>query len=169
MKNKPTALENAAKIKEYRARENISDDLLDYFCELLGEKSRHAKAIAEDEMRIARTVRKMPITSGYNFEGYKIKRYGGYVSGDEVVTLSSSYFFGMQVGTGINKDTINDAIVNVRRVAINEMKQAAAEIGCNAVIGLDFDYINIDLGHQDVDLVHIILTANGTAVEIELL
>ena len=126
------------------------------------------EALRQEEKRLAEATSKMPITSGYSFDGYRIKRYGGYVSGDEVVSLSSSYFMGLvQLGTGIDKDTINDAISEVRRMAINEMKAAAAALGCNAIIGLDFDYINIDLGHESVDIVHIILTANGTAVEIE--
>lgn len=127
------------------------------------------RQMLEEELRRVETVVKtMPITSGTSFEGYRIVKYGGYVSGDEVVTLSDHFF-----GSSFNKDAINDAIKQCRMVAIKELKQAAALQECNAVIGLDFDYINIDrTGHGLItdttyNISHIILTANGTAVQIE--
>lgn len=110
----------------------------------------------------------MPITSGQNFEGYRIVRYGGYVSGDEVVVLSDTMF-----SEGFSTDKVNDAIKKVRVKAIQELKEAAAVIGCNAVIGLDFDYVNIDRNFNGVftgrsyNEAYIVLTANGTAVTIE--
>jgi len=57
----------------------------------------------------------------------------------------------------------------VRQVAIAELKEAAANIGCNAVIALDFDYINFETHSVFNDKTNMFLglTANGTAVVIE--
>ncbi|MBQ9316247.1 MAG: heavy metal-binding domain-containing protein [Atopobiaceae bacterium] len=110
----------------------------------------------------------MPITSTQSFDGYRITEYGGYVSGDEAIELTDSYF-----GNGdFNKDVVNDKLKEVRSVAIDELKTAAAQIGCNAVVGLDFDYVTIDrqfpgISGRTVNRSFIILTANGTAVTIE--
>ena len=94
---------------------------------------------------------------------YRIVKYGGYVSGDEVATIPMGFFTGM-----MSNDDVNETIKRVRNVAIQELKEAAANIDCSAVIGLDFDYITIDRsGTQGTVEVKIVLTANGTAVQIE--
>ncbi len=138
------------------------DKLLDAWQEYLDEEV----LLKDEESRLAETAKTLPVTSGYGFEGYKITYYGGYVSGDEAVVLSDAMF-----GTGFSKDKINDAIKAIRIVAVEELKQAAAQVGCNAVIGLDFDYITIDrqipgVGRA-VNETYLVLTANGTAVTIE--
>ena len=123
--------------------------------------------LKDEEERIRQVAREMPITSGAGFEGYRITHYGGYVSGDEAILLSDSWF-----GSGFSKDAINNAIKGIRITAIEELKMAASQIGCNAVIGLDFDYVTVDrqrtgLTNTVVNETYIILTANGTAVTIE--
>lgn len=124
--------------------------------------------LKEEEERIAKVISAMPITSTASFDGYRIVEYGGYVSGDEAIELSDSYF-----GQGdFSKDRVNDRIKEIRSVAIDELKAAAAQIGCNAVVGLDFDYVTVDrqfagVSGRTVNKSFIILTANGTAVTIE--
>lgn len=125
--------------------------------------------LRQEEKRVAAVARSMPITSTNGFEGYRIVEYGGYVSGDEAVELTGGYFGG---SGDFDKDRVNNKIKSVRSVAIEELKLAAAQIGCNAVVGLDFDYVTIDrqhvsLGNNIVQNTFVILTANGTAVTIE--
>lgn len=171
--------------REYiRSRGDIeSKDTLDgndvkfdekHVSELVQGFEQHFKAFEEEEaflkaeeQRILEEASHLPITSGTNFEGYRITRYGGYASGDEVVLLSDSWF-----KEGFSADVINNAIKKVRSKAINELKVCAAEMGCNAVIALDFDYVTVDrqrstIGNVIVNETYVILTANGTAVEIE--
>lgn len=127
--------------------------------------ARKRQLLAEEEARIAELVRTMPITSGHSFEGYRIVCYAGYVSGDEVATVPMGVFAG-----AISNDGVNETIKKVRNVAIQEMKEAAANIDRNAIIGLDFDYFDLDRsGPQGTVEIKIVFTANGTAVEIELL
>lgn len=122
---------------------------------------RKQQLLAEEERRIAEVVRTMPITSGPNLEGYRIVRYAGYVSGDEVATIPRTLFL-----RSMKNDAVNDTIKQVRNVAIQELKEAAANLDCNAIIGLDFDYITLDSGTENVTETKIVLTANGTAVQV---
>ena len=124
--------------------------------------------LKEEEERIAKVVQEMPVTSTPSFEGYRIVEYGGYVSGDEAIELSDTSFS----QGDFKKDKVNDAIKTMRFIAIDELKTAAAQIGCNAIVGLDFDYLTMDrsfpgLGGGTINRTFIILTANGTAVTIE--
>lgn len=124
--------------------------------------------LKEEEERIAKVVQSMPVTSTASFDGYRITEYGGYVSGDEAIELSDTSFS----QGDFKKDKVNDAIKTMRFIAIDELKNAAAQIGCNAVVGLDFDYLTMDrsfpgLGGGTINRTFIILTANGTAVHIE--
>ncbi len=166
-----TAFSNYALIHHKSAVSNNTPDSMIFFDKTkVGEIAKEylsqnatTELIAAEENEIAEIARKMPITSGHNFEGYRIVRYAGYVSGDEVATIPMGFFTGT-----MTNDSVNNTIKRVRNVAIKELKEAAANIGCNAVIGLDFDYITIDRsGANGTIEVKIVLTANGTAVEIE--
>ena len=146
--------------------------LLASHIEAANEAARQAEEeeafLKEEEERIAQIVQAMPVTSTASFDGYRIVEYGGYVSGDEAIELSDTSFS----QGDFKKDTVNDAIKSMRFIAIDELKTAAAQIGCNAVVGLDFDYLTMDrsfpgLGGGTINRTFIILTANGTAVTIE--
>ena len=65
------------------------------------------------------------------------------------------------------------SLVQIRRNALTEMKEAALALGCNAVIGVDFDYLTLDpetASNQGgtLYLPYVFgVTANGNAVIIE--
>ena len=65
------------------------------------------------------------------------------------------------------------SLTQIRRNAIAELKEAAYDLGCNAVIGVDFDYITLDpqtanlLGGTTYLPYVFGVTANGNAVIIE--
>ncbi len=110
----------------------------------------------------------MLITSGFNFDGYTITKYSGYISGDDATQIPRSGVFG-----GNNGQNLTDALVRIRRQAIRELKEAAYDLGCNAVIGVDFDYITLEpetanlTGGTLYEPYIICVTANGNAVVIE--
>jgi uncharacterized protein YbjQ (UPF0145 family) len=123
------------------------------------EAAKKKKALAE-----------MLITSGFNFDGYTIKKYSGYISGDDCVTIERNTFW---EGKRLDEE-LCPALVKIRRQAIKELKEAAYNLGCNAVIGVDFDYLTMDPQHSGFDrsvTVYepyvICVTANGNAVVIE--
>lgn len=129
-------------------------------------------AIAEEkkkaEQEKSQALASILITSGFNFDGYKIVKYSGYISGDDATQIPRSGIFG-----GNNGENLTDALVKIRIQAIKELKEAAYDLGCNAVIGVDFDYITLEPetarlnGGTLYEPYVICVTANGNAVIIE--
>lgn len=108
------------------------------------------------------------ISSGFNFEGYTITKYSGYISGDDVTQIPRTGIF----SDNKNGENLTNALVKIRRRALHELKEAAYNLGCNAVIGVDFDYITLEpqtasFGNTVYEPYIICVTANGNAVVIE--
>lgn len=141
--------------------------------------AKEAQDKADAQMRAEEAARKkqqalasMLISSGFSFDGYKIVKYSGYISGDDVIQIEKERSF----WTGLSKtdvgNALSESLVKIRRQAIAELKEAAYELGCNAVVGVDFDYITLDpqihTGQMTQDLPYVFcVTANGNAVVIE--
>lgn len=147
----------------------------DYVKKIADEKVRkqseaQAKALAEAEeaKRKKKALSEMLISSGFSFDGYKIVKYSGYISGDDATQIPRSGVFG-----GNNGSNLTDALVRIRRQALKELKEAAYDLGCNAVVGVDFDYITLEpetaniTGGTLYEPYIICVTANGNAVVIE--
>lgn len=125
----------------------------------------------EEDRKKKSALAEMLITSGFTFDGYKITKYSGYISGDDCVTLPRDTFW----GNNKVEDNLCGALVKIRRQALKELKEAAYDLGCNAVIGVDFDYLTMDPQHASAlngtvtvyEPYVICVTANGNAVVIE--
>ena len=99
-----------------------------------------------------------------NVEGYPVKSYVGLVCGEVIsgvdfvkdFTAGLSNFFGGRSGTYENE------LIEAREQAVNEMAQRAAQLGANAVVGIDIDYEV--LGQNGGNM--LMVTASGTAVTI---
>lgn len=133
------------------------------------ERARQEKAALDKKEALANIL----ITSGFNFDGYTITKYSGYISGDDAVQVERGRSFlgygGKNMGEGLMA-----SLVVIRRNALAELKEAAYALGCNAVIGVDFDYITLDPQTHDVlaggttyQPYVFGVTANGNAVIIE--
>lgn len=130
--------------------------------ELIGKYNEHLvqeqERLAQEQARIAheranaeqtaaekqRELASMLITSGFNFDGYTITRYSGYISGDAAVQVdrpTQGWFGGVNRNVG---DDLMASLAHIRREALGELKEAAHALGCNAVIGVDFDYLTLD-------------------------
>ena len=142
------------------------------------EEQKEALRLQQLEDQAAEQVKQqalssMLITSGFNFDGYTISRYSGYISGDDAVEIARGQggFFGGNV-TNV-ADSLMASLVHIRRNALVELKEAAYALGCNAVIGVDFDYLTLDpetVGSNGgtLYLPYVFgVTANGNAVVIE--
>lgn len=136
--------------------------------EELAEKERIRLAEAEKQAALA----KMLITSGFNFDGYTITKYSGYISGDDAVQVDRGYSGLFSNATNVSEALMRSLVV-IRRKALMELKEAAYALGCNAVIGVDFDYLTLDPQTANSSggttyLPYIFgVTANGNAVIIE--
>ena len=130
------------------------------------QRKKEEQAEAERKKKV---MAEMLISSGFNFDGYKIVKYSGYISGDDAVQIPRSGVF----GGNHNGSNLTDALVKIRRQALIELKEAAYNLGCNAVIGVDFDYITLEPetanlnGGTTYEPYVICVTANGNAVVVE--
>ena len=103
-------------------------------------------------------------TTTPTIDGKRIIEYKGIVFGEVVsgvdfvkdIAASFSNFFGGRSGS------YEEELINARRNAITEMEQRAAQVGANAVVGVDIDYevLGADNGM-------LMVTASGTAVFVE--
>ena len=120
----------------------------------------------------------MLISSGFNFDGYTITKYSGYISGDGATAVDRDGLYTRESGwtgtkvTGVGAELLM-SLAELRRNALFELKDAAYDRGCNAIIGVDFDYLTLDpvtinsQGQQIFQPYMFAVTANGNAVVIE--
>lgn len=90
----------------------------------------------------------MLITSGYNFEGWRITKYLGAFSGESLIFPKDTRL-----------DKYADLLGNARKAAIDTLSTRAMDAGANAIIGLAVQYG--EFGGQLSAIV------NGTAVQIQ--
>ena len=144
------------------------NDYVEAFWEHNEQEWENRKEALREEENKRRAMAQMLISSGFSFDGYKIVKYSGYISGDDATQIPRSGVFG-----GNNGESLTNALVRIRRKALQELKEAAYDLGCNAVVGVDFDYITLEpetanLGGGTLYEPYIIcVTANGNAVVIE--
>ena len=139
------------------------------------ERAEQAKLDAEEDDRMQAAFSKMLITSGFSFEGYRITKYSGYISGDDAIEVprGTAGLFGYSLAETKVGDALMASLTQIRRNALRELKEAAYHLGCNAVIGVDFDYITLDpvtanAAGGTTYLPYVFgVTANGNAVVIE--
>lgn len=129
------------------------------------QREKEEKELAERKKQQA--IARMLVSSGFNFDGYRIVRYSGYISGDDAIQINRGDLF---INAGQN---LTDALVVIRTQALKELKEAAYDLGCNAVIGVDFDYLTFEpetanaSGGTTYQPYVVCVTANGNAVVIE--
>jgi uncharacterized protein YbjQ (UPF0145 family) len=141
---------------------------------LMKEAEAEARLTAERQAEEKqRALSGMLITSGFNFDGYTITKYSGYISGDDAISVDRpSHGFWGNTNGDVGADLLA-ALTQIRRNALAELKEAAYALGCNAVIGVDFDYLTLDpetATNQGGTLYLPFLfavTANGNAVIID--
>ena len=92
----------------------IDDELISKINEEIGFAERVAKERAE--------VAKILITSGFNFDGFHVIKYSGYISGDAVVQIprGTDFFLG---GTAQIEESLSKALVSIRRKALTEFRE----------------------------------------------
>lgn len=154
---------------EYSGFVNLSvdDNLVESYVNRFLNLDVEKKQAQEEEQLKQLALSKMLISSGFSFEGYNITKYSGYISGDDAVEIPRGGIFGNN-----NGQNLTDALVKIRRKALQELKEAAYDLGCNAIIGVDFDYLTLEpetalIGKTVYEPYIICVTANGNAVIIE--
>jgi uncharacterized protein YbjQ (UPF0145 family) len=106
----------------------------------------------------------MQITTTPGFEGRRIREYRGIVCGEAILgaNLFKDLFAGIRDLVGGRSATYERELSNAREIALRELAERAAQLGANAVVGVDLDYEV--LGQANGMLM---VSASGTAVVVE--
>lgn len=99
--------------------------------------------------------------------GARVTKHFGLVSGEAILgaNIFRDFFAGIRDIVGGRSAAYEQELRKAKAIALDEMKQQAAELGANAVIGVDLDYETIQVGGGGGMLM---VSASGTAVTIEL-
>ena len=106
----------------------------------------------------------MLITTTSTLQDIKVVKYLGVVSGETIIgaNIFKDFFAGIRDIVGGRAGTYERVLREAKEQAMAEMEQAAAQMGANAIIGVDLDYETVgDSGSM------LMVTAAGTAVVIE--
>ena len=97
-------------------------------------------------------------------EGRRIAEYKGVVFGEVIagVNFVKDFVAGLSNFFGGRSGTYEEELINARQQALAEMEQRAAQLGADAVVGVDIDYevLGADNGM-------LMVTASGTAVRLD--
>ncbi len=101
------------------------------------------------------------LTSGFNFEGYEITEYLGFVSGQ--TALGSNFFKGLAAGVTEMSDAESEKLTSkleqANDIAMEKLKKVAAMRGADAIVGLELNYTQF--ANNSVGTI-----ASGTAVKL---
>ena len=106
----------------------------------------------------------MILSTTPSIEGKRIREYHGVVTGEAILgaNLFKDFFAGIRDIVGGRSAAYEKELRKARIVAFEEMEEQAAQLGANAIVGIDLDYETV--GGQASMLM---VTASGTAVTIE--
>jgi len=104
------------------------------------------------------------VTTTPSVEGRRIVRYAGLVTGEAILgaNIFKDLFAGIRDIVGGRSATYERELRSARDIAVSELKQAALEVGANAVVGVDIDYETVG-GSGSM----LMVSVSGTAVVIE--
>lgn len=102
----------------------------------------------------------MLMTTTNTVEGRSVREYLGVVTGESILGANIGRDIGAMFRnvTGGRVSGYEKELRNARDIALQEMEQAAATLGADAIIGIDIDYETV--GGQ-----MLMVTSSGTAVK----
>lgn len=103
----------------------------------------------------------MIVTTTPSIEGKQIVEYKGIVFGEVIagVNMFKDIAAGLRNIVGGRSQAYEQELLQARDEALREMMDRAAQMGANAIVGVDFDYEMLGTGN---DMMMVI--ASGTAV-----
>jgi uncharacterized protein YbjQ (UPF0145 family) len=104
----------------------------------------------------------MIITTTNTIEGRKIVDYRGIVVGEAIMgaNIVRDFFAQITDVVGGRSDSYESKLREAREVALSELQERAAELGADAVVGVDLDY-------EVVGDSMLMVSASGTAVVLD--
>jgi len=105
----------------------------------------------------------MTITTTPSIEGKQISGYLGIVTGEAILgaNVFRDLFAGIRDIVGGRSASYEKELSKARQIALEEMATRAAQLGANAVVGVDLDYEVLGAGNG-----MLMVSASGTAVKV---
>lgn len=105
----------------------------------------------------------MLITTTPNIEGRPIQAYKGVVTGETIVgaNVFKDFLAGIRDIIGGRSGSYEKVLREAKDTSLAEMQQRAAELGANAIVGVDIDYETVG---QNSSM--LMVAVSGTAVVI---
>jgi uncharacterized protein YbjQ (UPF0145 family) len=103
----------------------------------------------------------MIVTTTPSVEGKSIREYKGIVTGEAIVgaNVFKDLFAGIRDIVGGRSATYERELGRARQIALDEMAEAASQLGATAVVGVDLDYEVLGANNG-----MLMVSASGTAV-----
>lgn len=116
----------------------------------------------EQNTNFSNNISNQILTTGFNFDGYKITKYIAVISGNVVLGtgLFSEFVGSISDVLGTTSTPFENKMEKAKEIAIQKLIIKSATIGGNAIIGVDFDFFTLNNNM-------IAVSANGTSVVIE--
>ncbi len=105
----------------------------------------------------------MIITTTPSVEGRAITEYKGIVTGEAILgaNIFKDLFAGIRDIVGGRSGAYEEELAKARTIALAEMEAVAAQLGADAIIGVDLDYETVGQGGS-----MLMVSASGTAVRL---
>lgn len=106
------------------------------------------------------------LTTGYTVPNQEIDRIVEVVTAECVFGMNvfRDFFAGIRDIFGGRSEATQKVLRDARRTCLDELRKEAAEVGADAVVGVDLDYSEISGGGKSGML---FLVASGTAVKLK--
>lgn len=106
----------------------------------------------------------MIISTTPTIEGHRIVEYKGIVTGETIIgaNIVKDFFAGIRDIVGGRSSSYEEVLLEGKETSLREMQERAAQMGANAIVGIDLDYETIG-GNGSM----LMVAASGTAVVIE--
>jgi uncharacterized protein YbjQ (UPF0145 family) len=107
----------------------------------------------------------MLVVTTPHLEGRPVRQYLGLVSGEAILgaNIFRDMFAGIRDIVGGRSAAYEQELRKAKQIALDEMAEQARELGADAVLGVDLDYENIQMGGGGGMLM---VSASGTAVRL---
>lgn len=155
-------------IKNIYINNNLPEDIKEYLHVIINSSNQTEleDCLSDKEKKYKeeskKKINQLMMTTGYNFEGYKIVKYHDVISSE--VVLGTGFFKSIGAGLsnvlGTESEALGEKFTEAKKKTLIDIKEQAVKLGANAVIGVDIDYATI------ADSM-IAVIVNGTAVTIK--
>jgi len=105
----------------------------------------------------------MTLSTTPQIEGRPIREYKGVVTGETIIGANfvKDFFAGIRDIVGGRSGSYEKVLREAKDTSMEEMMQRAADLGANAIVGIDIDYETIGANNS-----MLMVATSGTAVVI---